>query len=151
MPIIIVVGPDGSGKSTLCQELSNQFGMPIKSFSYPKTQEEKNEMFDMYIEEIENNDNVIYDRFAYCEWVYGPVMRDKTYISYEQLTYLEIMLLQKGAIIFYCYNEPRTLMERCKQRGENYIPLDKLKEIKERYDFLMKTLTHIIPIFNIEI
>ena len=46
--LIILTGPDCSGKSTLAKQLSAQTGYPIQHRSKPKNQAEKDAMMAMY-------------------------------------------------------------------------------------------------------
>ena len=48
--IIIIEGPDGSGKTTLAEKLSRQTKYPIIHRSQPKTDEEKKLMMGEYLQ-----------------------------------------------------------------------------------------------------
>jgi len=145
--ILIIEGPDGSGKTTLAEYLSKQMGFPIKHRSNPKTEEEKREMMQSYIDDIKNSNNIIWDRCFYSEMVYGPVMRDKSYITKYQMLDLEQMLLKAGALVIYCTDDTLELWERCQTRGEHYITtVELMGEIKTRYDKLMLNTNHLIPV-----
>lgn len=150
--ITIIVGPDGSGKSTLAKALSKASGHPIRHIDKPKNEEEREEMYAMYRNEILTNDNVIYDRFAHCEIAYGPIMRGASALTLKQLYNLERMLLEKGAIIIYCNADIHTLWSRLKERGETFIrEKQTLLDIQRRYETLMKIKPHYIPVLEYEV
>lgn len=145
--IIIIEGPDGAGKTTLANYLSKQLGYPIKHRSKPKTEEEKQQMSQSYIDDIKSNQNIIWDRCFYSEMVYGPIMRDQSYISMAQMHEMEQMLKFTGALVIYCTDETWNLWERCNTRGETYITsVEQIDAIKTAYDKLMLHRNHFIPV-----
>lgn len=148
--IIIIEGPDGSGKTSLANQLSRQTGYPIIHRSSPKTEEEKKQMLAEYLLTIKSNKNVIFDRCWYSEMVYGPVMRDDSVISFPGMYELERMLAKTGAIVIYCTGPEPALWMRCTKRGEDYITCrDDFKEIHARYEELM-SVPHYIPVVRYE-
>lgn len=146
--MIIIVGPDGSGKSTLAKQLSAQTGYPIQHRSKPKDQAEKDAMMAMYRDLAVTGADVILDRAWYCEMVYGDIMRDKSYISIDQMHELEDLLSNNGGgIIIHCTDEVTKLWDRCTERGEDYIQdYETLANIKNMYDWLMHNVQHHIPV-----
>lgn len=144
--IIIIEGPDGSGKSTLATKLSNQTGYPVVHRSAPKSEEEKLQMMNMYKQAIKEGRNIIFDRCWYSEMVYGPVMRDATYISYLEMYELERLLSKQGALIIFCTDSPKVLWKRCQRRGEDYITdYDTHAAICKGYEDLM-SVPHFVPV-----
>jgi thymidylate kinase len=150
--IIIVDGPDGAGKTTLAEYLSVKFGYPIRHRGKPVTQAEKDAMMAEYLNDIKSGANMVWDRGFYSEMVYGPVMRDGSYISNAQMIALEEALVDSGAIVFYCTDDILKLWERCTTRGETYITtIETLAEIKDRFDYLMFEMEHKIPVVRYEV
>lgn len=144
--IIIIEGPDGSGKTTLAELLSKQTGYPVVHRTQPKTEEEKAKMMDSYIELIKSGKNAILDRAWYSEMVYGPVMRDTSVIGYPAMYDLEKMLAKRGCIIIYCTDKPETLWRRATRRGEDYITsYETFIKICEGFDKVM-AVPHLVPV-----
>ena len=102
--IIIIEGPDGSGKTTLAEKLSRQTKYPIIHRSQPKTDEEKKTMMGEYLQTIRSGKNMIFDRCWYSEMAYGPVMRDVSVISYPEMYELEEQLAEHLCTLFRLSN-----------------------------------------------
>jgi thymidylate kinase len=148
--IIVIEGPDGSGKTTLAQQLSRQTSYPIIHRSQPKSDEEKKLMMGMYLQAIKENKNAIFDRCWYSEMAYGPVMRDASVISYPEMYELERMLAKNGAMIIYCTGPEPALWMRCQKRGEDYIKSrDDFKAIYTNYQNIM-SVPHYVPVVKYE-
>lgn len=148
--IIIIEGPDGSGKTTLAKKLSKQTGYPLVHRSAPKSDDEKTAMKEMYLRCIREGADAIFDRCWYSEMVYGPIMRDASVISYPNMYALEKRLTDHGALIIYCTGDPDVLWERCTERGEDYIT-DRETHLKicAGFEELM-SLPHYVPVVKYE-
>lgn len=144
--IFILEGPDGSGKTTLANQLSKQTGYKVIHRVQPKTDEEKTRMMNEYVRTIRTRKNMIFDRSWYSEMVYGPVMRDASVIGYPQMYDIERQLMKAGAMIIYCTDSTEALWSRCQERGEDYIK-DKatFNKICDGFDQLF-SVPHYIPV-----
>ena len=148
--IIIIEGPDGSGKTTLAEKISKQTKYPIIHRSQPKTEEEKKLMMGEYLQTIRSGKNMIFDRCWYSEMAYGPVMRDDSVISYPEMYELEELLAKSGALIIYATGAKAALWQRCQKRGEDYITArDDFNAICDNFDKIMN-VPHHIPVVRYE-
>lgn len=136
--IYIIEGPDGAGKSTYAKFLSTVTGYPVIHFSNPKSEEEKAKMYEMYLEILENNDDVIFDRSWISDLVYGPVLRGGATITPRQSAVLGNRLAGKGGMIIYCTSDLKTLLERAYSRGEELIKPHQFVDIVEGYEMIFK-------------
>lgn len=148
--IIILEGPDGGGKTTLANTLSKHSGWPIKHFSYPKTQEEVDNMFSMYLDmlnSLEPTENVILDRCWYSDMCYGPVMRGAATITTAKMLELEEAALKHGCMVVLCIDEPTVLWQRVSKRGDDYITdEEKFYEICNYYIEVFFNRPHVVPV-----
>lgn len=148
--IIIIEGPDGSGKTTLAEKLHKQTKYPIVHMSQPKTDEEKKLMLGEYLQTVRNGKNMIFDRCWYSEMVYGPIMRGSSAISYPDMYMLEEQLAKAGAIIVYATGPKAALWQRCQKRGEDYVTArSDFNAICENFDKIM-SIPHHIPVVRYE-
>lgn len=90
--MIIVEGPDGSGKSTLIQQLAHQ-RRPLKSVGagvgtsteHPKGWAGNDPVLVAYVKQIikaqEEGQAIAFDRFHLSEAAYGPILRSKQLVD----------------------------------------------------------------------
>lgn len=149
MAIFILEGPDGAGKTTLAVELSKRLGYPVVKFNKPVSIEESFAQFDTYAEFLDTNDNMIFDRSWYSDFVYGAVMNDRDgwhVITAEEVKALEAIGRDK-IIIIHCNSSVETLWSRCDKRGEEYVTsFGQMLEIREGYITLFKNRS--VPVIS---
>lgn len=151
--IIILEGPEAAGKSTLANKLSMQTGYPIVHRDKPKTEEDKLRMMEYYLAAVGSDKNFIFDRCWYSEIVYGTVMRDKSYISYEQMYQLETALAKNGGgMIIHCTDHLSLLWDRMITRGDDYInEIDDLANLTDMFHHVLHRMPHHIPVVKYEL
>lgn len=152
--IVIVEGPDGSGKSTLCAQLVDILGPACryKHFSYPKDKQEADNLLYTYSTYLRNSliegGNTVIDRMWPSTMVYGAVLRGNPEIAYKQALELEACLCGH-AIMIYCTGNPEDMWHRCVERGEDYVTGFKdFYSICRKYDEVMLEQKHLIPVFT---
>lgn len=80
--IYIVDGPDGTGKTTLCNKLSELYGIPVIHLTYYKDKKEHEKQFQDALDMLRKSPSgFILDRYIFSEKVYSDVYRDSKYIS----------------------------------------------------------------------
>ena len=148
--IIVIEGADGSGKTTLAEQLSKQTKYPIIHKSNPKSEMEKLAQMGEYLQLVRSSKNFIFDRCWYSEMAYGPVFRDKSYISYPQMYELEKQLAKAGAIIIYCSGPKAALWMRCQKRGEEFVTsrVD-FEKVYDNFEEIFST-PHLVPVVRYE-
>lgn len=74
--VIIVEGPDGSGKTTLCRSLERIMRLPYQHYGPPPAGVGRLEYYKReFRNKTSHNHGYIFDRFALGELVYGPILR----------------------------------------------------------------------------
>ena len=148
--IYILEGPDGSGKTTLANKLVEMAGCPYYHFSYPRSQEEADNLFKTYYEKlvILNGRDSVIDRMWISTMVYGEILRGKSEVSTKQAERLE-RLIRRDAMIFYCTGPVHLMWQRATQRGETYIKdYETFNRICAKYDEIMYHHRHLVPVFT---
>jgi len=134
-PRIIVEGMDGAGKSTLAAELQS-FLKPselVKNELGPRPDLET-----WWKQELrrEEERTLIYDRFFYPEFVYGPILRGKVNIPNFVIEHI-LTNLRQVAFLIYCRPDTHTIKKGSQTKeqwpgvNENFLPL------LQAYDTLM--------------
>lgn len=144
--IIVIEGVDGSGKTTLANQISSQAGFEVIHRSKPETNEERLNMLQMYRAIIASGKDIILDRSWYSEVVYGQVMRDISFISIEQMKQLENELANVGGLVIYCTGDVDKLWQRACLRGESYITDYRDFTALALYYESLFTMPHKIPV-----
>ena len=135
--IIITVGIDCSGKSTLIEKLAEELDYIIlRGSSFELTAGKTNqELFDTFVG-LTDVDNVVFDRFTYCNYCYAPLYDDYSVLTEEQVRFIEREL--KGeAIVIHLTADTETIKQRFETRGEEYVSVDKIDTIKSSYNEIL--------------
>jgi hypothetical protein len=104
--VIIVEGPDGSGKSTLCKYLGEEFDLqvvaPQEKGRMPKLPV-RNRVYRALGKAVQGRHPAkIYDRLYFSELVYGPAIRGRIDFSPGERTYIENILWSMHCPIILC-------------------------------------------------
>lgn len=145
---VIVVGPDGSGKTTFTTLLAERAGMERIKCDY--RQDDKPALArQLLLSKL----NVIYDRFYYPdEYIYSTakdIPLEPEYIN-SLLSILDILKLVNPVII-YVDADMDVLKERSAAWADDYVAVSDLKRIKELYaEWLRKIMEANIPVIHID-
>jgi DNA polymerase III delta prime subunit len=89
MKHFIVEGPDGAGKTTYATALAAQFGLKVHHEGPPPA----DNIFGHYYQLLDRQQAMVFDRLHLGELVYGPLLRGKSGITFEQCRVLSDMAL----------------------------------------------------------
>lgn len=99
--MIIICGPDNSGKTTLARRLANEFDL-----TYHRGTKGPSTDYDFWMETLVSPPEVlaqgVWDRFFYGELVYGPLCRDKIKLSNHQREVIHSMMITAQPLIIRC-------------------------------------------------
>lgn len=138
----IVVGTDCSGKTSLVEMLSDITELKVvKGSSFQDSKCTQDELFNKFLE-FTKMDNVIFDRFSYCNEVYAEMYDDFAMLSDEQRRFIEREMKDEATII-YLYADDEVLENRFNSRGDDYVSLEKLKYAKGKYEEALHKVEHL--------
>ena len=145
---VIVVGPDGSGKTTFTTLLEARSGMTRIKCDY--RQEDKPQLAKHL---LATEANIIYDRFYYPdEYIYSKVKNiplEKDYLR-DLLSVLDILLLV-NPIIIYIDAPLDVLIERSGAWADDYVSTSELSAIQETYaEWLIQMKGLGVPVIEID-
>ena len=133
---VILIGPDGSGKTTLAKVLAEQLG-----FTYVKCNNQQEDKPALALEKIKTDINVVYDRFYYPDdIIYNRIKKIPTVPEYEKGYDAVLAQMEKSNTFFiFVTADLETLCERSKVWIDDYVSVEDLPFIIEYYDkFLMQ-------------
>lgn len=81
--IVIVEGPDGAGKTTLARALSQHYGLSYQHEGPPPNDVDLLGYYSQKLDRVRGK-NVIFDRFAMGQLVYGPMLRNDERFGTEE-------------------------------------------------------------------
>lgn len=139
--IIIFAGCDCSGKSTCAEELS-KYRWEVEKGS---VNSDFKDSIDMLKRELQEGKNVIHDRIPLIDdFVYTRIFenRDSNYISCKD----EVSEILKKCTVIYFTCSNSVLERRMVVRGDKYITLSQIPQIKREYvkTFNMLDITPVI-------
>src|SRR5690606_5840807 len=132
MPIIVLEGCDGTGKSTLARALQEKTGFPIvQGSSFEISKLGVTEMYTKMMELI-NTNNIIIDRFYLSNYVYGnlfdyPTMTRDMFSTLAQKT-------EENALTVYLTAATEIIQNRILERGDKDIKVQNVPAILKKYE-----------------
>jgi thymidylate kinase len=136
MPIIIVEGVDGSGKSTFIEMIKEEIPDRFNVISWhcgpiEYTAEEEYYLPLLGVEE----DFMVSDRWHVGEMIYGPLYRSESKVEGEWKEKIEKLLDDLGAIKVIMMPNLEEVKRRLADRGEDYLQDEHVEEV---YNFYAK-------------
>lgn len=130
--LIIVIGADGSGKTSVVEALNNKLRYNTKHFSNPKDYQDAKDSYYKFLEET--NENYILDRYYEGEMIFAPIYRG--YDGSDYFKDLETKLKDKfDVLLVYLCPPLEVILERIAERGEDFVK-------EEHYEYCYKKVSN---------
>ncbi len=123
--MIIIEGPDGSGKTTICKLIAEKLNLNYVKIPRHKEDKEQNG-FKFYMEQTEIiDDNSVIDRFHIGECVYPELYHHigdnrKSLLLWQQHA-IERLLMARGCLLIYVNASIDFILYNLEKRGEGFI------------------------------
>lgn len=135
--MIIVCGCDGSGKSTLENKLQEKLHWDItKGSSFNLAKCSNKELFCHFINILKGEKNRIIDRFAHCNVVYASKFTDYAMLTNRQFKCIQSKIEENNNLLIYVHADEKVINERINKRGDDYIDINDIHDIIERYEMI---------------
>ena len=137
--MIIIEGPDCSGKSTLINQLKNELKWDAKSLHHKESNQ-----FSRYLNEYAGNDLIVFDRSHFSEIVYSILWRGGNPFSKEEQKILDSFCIEKVLIIFACPSA-KVLKKRYSERDyDQQIKYGELEKSRKLFCEVLKDIPKIV-------
>ena len=135
--LIILEGNECNFKTTVAEKLSKSLELPVvKGSSFENAQCSNLQLY-KHFTELALMDDVIIDRSWISNRVYATLYEDYAILTEEQREDIERMVNGK-AILIYLYASEDVLVERIRERGDEYVDEQMLGKINHTYDEAME-------------
>lgn len=124
--VIILEGPDGGGKTILAQSLVEKYGFKYEHEGPPEPSWSSDCLFRHYVMTLykaqHSRQPVVLDRHYLGETIYGPVMRDRSLLTDNQVTLIERIVRAGGTRVVLCLPHwDNVLRNWLAKKGQDYV------------------------------
>ena len=137
MKRVIVEGVDGSGKSTLIENLISEFHFLTPVVNSAGPEQDFNSWWPEVLSKEYDGLVPIHDRFYYSELVYGPILRGK--LLGDKKIHIEVRYkLRREAFLIYCRPTLKSILQESQVNEQMEGVSTHLVGLLEGYDKLMQ-------------
>lgn len=150
--LVILIGPDKSGKSTIAQELKEEFGWTLYK-GLPIPSDKLLTQVKDVLHQLEREGNLICDRFHYPDdLMYSPLIEGVPSVFEEKRDDLEWALNKYRTLVIYVYADENMINRRYTSHVEDkhkyYMPIEKIPKLIEAYEEFVKVTK--LPVLRVD-
>ena len=142
MPIIILEGIDGGGKSTLAKTIKILSPIPATIVHNGPMKGTVEEEYILPLLRAKPDELLIADRWHLSECVYGALYRDKSEVGPVTLLAIEALLTKQKAARFIALPPLKIVRERLATRGEEFLKEADIELVHTYYQTVLESLPY---------
>lgn len=136
MSIITFTGQDGTGKTTLVNELVKILNYKTFHFGPPKNMDDGKKQYYDFLKNIKDKgENHILDRFHEGEWIYSEIYRG--YKGNYMREFEREITKHHNFLYVFVKAEMETIIERTRKRGEDFVKEEHFQIIQDLFNDYM--------------
>ena len=140
MPLIVLEGVDGAGKTTYAEQLIAEWPVQDKTWllhagqpaAKPIMHQYETALLSLY-DPRDPDQLVVCDRWHVGETVYGPIYRGRSRLTPGMARYVDQLLDSLGAVKCVLSGTLKTLTRRLADRGEDFLKPEHLALVADQY------------------
>lgn len=134
MPIIILEGVDGAGKSTLAKKIAALSPLPVRLEHRGEIKSTPEEEYIKPLMYSRDDELIIADRWHVGEMIYGPIYRGKSLVAGDYNRIIEGLLDTLGAAKVILSPSLKVVRNRLAKRGEDYLQPNDVAAVHAFYE-----------------
>lgn len=134
--VIILEGPDGTGKTTLAKQIAANFGYEYVHNGEPKSEDMLKEYATQLYDAINDEDeDYVFDRLHIGERIYGPLLRQRDRLSHQGEILMNRLIKANNVSLVFCFPTYEVAYANWKQRHATELVKDheQYEKIYEEY------------------
>jgi thymidylate kinase len=136
MPIIILEGIDGAGKSTLAAHILEKSQIRTTLLHRGPLEGTIEDELIYPLQNVASDELLIADRWHLGELVYGPIYRGKSLVEGFYNTLIDQLLFDMNAVKVVLSPPLDVVKERLAIRGEDYLQPEHVEQVHTQYETL---------------
>ena len=139
--MLIIDGPDGSGKSSLIEYIKSHSNISVVKPFYPKQ-----DQLSYYLHSPAHYAPFYLERYYTSELVYPQFKEGRKQMQPWHQYLIEAGLMPFAPVILYVRPEKETILENINVRGDDYVNLEEIDQMLYFYDDVMENTY--VPVFT---
>lgn len=142
--VVLVEGCDGSGKTTMADQLAGRYGFRVVHSSRSP---DSIDLAERHRAIISAPGRLALDRSFVSELVYGPIFHGRSRLTWPQAIELAQLVADRGGLLVHLTAEPQTIQARLRHRRDgDPLPLALIERIQQQYDDVLTQLDPFVTI-----
>lgn len=132
--VVILEGPDGSGKSMVAKHLHDKYGYEIEKTGPPPSSGDVSALYRHRLRtSLARSTRTVFDRLHVGEAIYGPLLRGADRMGADGLDSIERIIAENNVALIICCPPWDTLVEGWRSKDDLLKNEDMLRAVRDKY------------------